>query len=54
VNVQRQHGAPLGRWPRRAFARQTLSDTYRRAENGFASVLSQAEADIRRRYGLPF
>ena len=31
-----------------------VSDTYRRAENGFSSVLSQAEAEIRRRYGLPF
>jgi hypothetical protein len=54
VNVQRQRRAPSGPWPRRALARQTLSDIYRRAENGFASVLSQAEAEMRRRYGLPF
>lgn len=43
-NTQRPDEA-IGNW---------VSDTYRRAESGFASVLSQAEAEIRRRYRLPF
>jgi hypothetical protein len=43
-NTQRPDDA-IGNW---------LSDTYRRAESGVTGVLSQAEAEIRRRYGLPF
>lgn len=43
-NTQRPDEA-IGNW---------VSDAYRRAESGFTRVLSQAEAEIRRLYGLPF